>query len=88
LDQKLKRILEKKTAYRNVTSLEGSKVSGERIRFLSYLGLSNKASVVMDCKESLVGFRCTACGIARFFVFGVISVPSVSYTDLPGFLSS
>jgi hypothetical protein len=62
VDQKLKRILEKKTAYRDVSSLEGSKVSEAYIQYLSHLGLSKKAEAVKDCKQNFVGFHCAGNG--------------------------
>ncbi|HYC11721.1 MAG TPA: hypothetical protein VEC02_03565 [Nitrososphaerales archaeon] len=62
MDQKLKQILEKKTGYRDVASLEGSKVSEEYLRYLTYIGLPKKAEAVKGCKENFVGFRCVGGG--------------------------
>jgi hypothetical protein len=58
LDETLKAVLSKGTAFKPVERMQGSRVSAEYVQYLSSLGLSEKAKAVSECKKHLIAQHC------------------------------
>ncbi len=58
MDNKVAEILSKKTAFRSVEKMEGSRVSKDYVGYLSYLGLVELAKEVDECKHHVIEQHC------------------------------
>ena len=58
MEKKLAELLAKKTSFKPVENMEGSRVSKAYVEYLSSLGLSETGKSVAECKKHLIEQHC------------------------------